>query len=84
MRNIYCGIADMRKQVFAEVAKLAYEGGDYHRVDKLPHKILPGDPGNERDSIFLEAIACAPPRSRSRCPMPRIKPPSGSDTMSRP
>lgn len=25
MRNIYCGIADIRKRVFAEVAKLAYE-----------------------------------------------------------
>ena len=36
MRNIYCGIADIRKRVFAEVAKLAYEGGDYRRIDKLP------------------------------------------------
>ena len=39
MRNIYCGIADIRKRVFAEVAKLAYEGGDYHRIDKLPYEI---------------------------------------------
>ena len=54
MRNIYCGIADIRKRVFAEVAKLAYEGGDYHRIDKLPYEILPGEVGNERDSIFLE------------------------------
>ena len=59
MRNIYCGIADIRKRVFAEVAKLAYEGGDYHRIDKLPHKILPGDPGNERDTIFLERAIVA-------------------------
>ena len=59
MRNIYCGSADMRKQVFAEVARLAYEGGDYHRVDKLPHKILPDEPGNERDSIFLERAIVA-------------------------
>ena len=55
----YCGIADIRKRVFAEVAKLAYEGGDYHRIDKLPHKILPGDPGNERDTIFLERAIVA-------------------------
>ena len=27
MRNFKCSIADMRKRVFAEVAKLAYEGG---------------------------------------------------------
>ena len=29
MRNLQCTITDMRKKVFAEVAKLAYEGGDY-------------------------------------------------------
>ena len=27
MRNLQCTITDMRKKVFAEVAKLAYEGG---------------------------------------------------------
>ena len=26
MRNLQCTITDMRKKVFAEVAKLAYEG----------------------------------------------------------
>ena len=31
MRNFDCSIADMRKRVFAEVAKLAYEGGDYYK-----------------------------------------------------
>ena len=35
MRNIKCGVADIRKRVFAEVAKLAYEGGDYTRMEKL-------------------------------------------------
>ena len=39
MRNFKCSIADMRKQVFAEVARLAYEGGDYRRMEKLPYKI---------------------------------------------
>lgn len=53
MRNIYCGIADIRKRVFAEVSKLAYEGGDYTRIDHLPYEILPGEVG-QRDSIFLE------------------------------
>ncbi len=55
MRNISCSIGDMRKKVFAEVAKLAYEGGDYYkRMERLPYEILPGEVGNERDSIFLE------------------------------
>lgn len=54
MRNIQCGITNMRKRVFAEVAKLAYEGGDYRRMEKLPYEILPGEVGKQRDSIFLE------------------------------
>lgn len=54
MRNFKCSIADMRKQVFAEVARLAYEGGDYRRMEKLPYKIVPGEVGNQRESIFLE------------------------------
>ena len=54
MRNNYCGIADLRKRVFAEVAKLAYEGGDYSRIDKLPYEIIPGEVGKLRESIFLE------------------------------
>ena len=45
MRNFKCSIADMRKQVFAEVARLAYEGGDYRRMEKLPYKIVPGEVG---------------------------------------
>ena len=51
MRNITCDIADMRKRVFAEVAKMAYEQ-DYDRMNRLPYEILPGD--ETRDTIFLE------------------------------
>ena len=55
MRNFDCSIADMRKRVFAEVAKLAYDGGDYYkRMERLPYEILPGEVGKERESIFLE------------------------------
>ncbi len=54
MRNFKCYIADLRKRVFAEVARLAYEGGDYRRMEKLPYEIVPGEVGNERSSIFLE------------------------------
>ena len=53
MRNITCDIADMRKRVFAEVAKMAYEK-DYERMNRLPYDILPGDLDRRRDTIFLE------------------------------
>ena len=54
MRGIYSSVTDIRRKVFTEVARMAYEGGDYHRIQKLPYKILPGDVGKYRDSIFLE------------------------------
>ena len=43
-----------RKQIFTEVARLAYEGGDYSRIEDLPYKIAPGDMPEDRESIFLE------------------------------
>lgn len=52
MRNLQCTITDMRKKVFAEVAKLAYEGGDYYtRLEKLPYELMPGEVGTVRESI---------------------------------
>ena len=53
MRNITCSIADTRKRVFAEVARMAYDE-DYSRMEKLPYEILPGEQATERESIFLE------------------------------
>ena len=55
MRNYQCDITTMRQRVFAEVARMAYEGGDYtQRMEKLPYEIVPGEVGKQRDSIFLE------------------------------
>ena len=54
MRGIYSSVTDIRRKVFTEVARLAYEGGDYSRIDELPYKILPGEIASYRDSIFLE------------------------------
>ena len=33
MKGIYSPVIDIRRKVFTEVARLAYEGGDYSRVD---------------------------------------------------
>lgn len=54
MRGIDSSLTEIRRRVFAEVARLAYEGGDYSRIEELPYKILPGEISRYRDSIFLE------------------------------
>ena len=54
MRGIYTSITDLRRRVFTEVARLAYEGGDYSRIEELPFKIIPGEKASYRNSIFLE------------------------------
>jgi len=58
MRGIPSLITDIRKNVFTEVAKMAYAGGDYSHAEDLPYKIVPGDQPLHRESVFLErAIA---------------------------
>ena len=58
MRGIPSLITDIRKKVFTEVARMAYNGGDYTQAEDLPFRIVPGDQPLHRESIFLErAIA---------------------------
>ena len=58
MRGIPSLITDIRKKVFTEVARMAYNGGDYTQAEDLPDVIVPGDRPLHRESIFLErAIA---------------------------
>lgn len=54
MRGIYTPVTKIRRQVFAEVARLAYEGGDYSRIVEIPFKIIPGEVPTYRDSVFVE------------------------------
>ncbi len=54
MRGIYTDITEIRQKIFTEVARLAYEGGDYGRIEELPYKIIPGEISNYRESVFLE------------------------------
>ncbi len=50
-------ITDIRKQVFTEVARMAYSG-DYTQMEDIPYKIVPGVNPRHRESVFLErAIA---------------------------
>ena len=58
MRGIPSLITDIRKNVFTEVARMAYAGNGYECVDDLPYIIVPGDRPLHRESVFLErAIA---------------------------
>ena len=58
MRGIPSLITDIRKNVFTEVARMAYAGKGYDGVDELPYTIVPGDQPLHRESVFLErAIA---------------------------
>ncbi len=56
MRGIYTSVNDMRKRVYAEVAKLSYEykDGDLSRMEEIPYNVIPGEVSVYRDSVFLE------------------------------
>lgn len=54
MRGVHSVVDDIRRNVFTEVAKLAYEGGDMSRVDMIPYKLIPGEVAHHRKDIFLE------------------------------
>ena len=57
MRGIPSLITDIRKTVFAEVARMAYSG-DCSQMEDIPYRIVPGDSPLHRESVFLErAIA---------------------------
>ncbi len=54
MKGIYTSITKIRRQVFTEVARLAFENGDHHQFEDAPYRILPGEVAQYRDSIFKE------------------------------
>lgn len=54
MRGIYTNVVEIRQKIFTEVARLAYEGGDYSRIINLPYTIIPGEVATYRESVFLE------------------------------
>ncbi len=54
MRGVYTNVVEIRQKIFTEVARMAYEGGDYSRIIDLPYKIIPGEVATYRESVFLE------------------------------
>ena len=55
MRGTHTAVDDIRRQVFTEIARMAFEGGDYkEKIRQLPHKIVPGETAHYRQNIILE------------------------------
>lgn len=55
MRGIYSSVTDIRRKVFTEIARLSYEGADLSvALPDVPYKIIPGEVGSYRGSVFLE------------------------------
>ena len=56
VRGIYTSVNDIRKHVFAEVAKLSYnyKEGDLSEMEEIPYRIIPGEVSTYRESVFLE------------------------------
>lgn len=52
-------MVEIRQKIFTEVARMAYEGGDYSRIINLPYKIIPGEVATYRESVFLERAIVA-------------------------
>ena len=69
MRGVHSAIDDLRREVFAEVARLAYEGGNYSRIDEIPYKIVPSETPKYRDNVFRER-AVVVERLRLACGLP--------------
>lgn len=54
MKETYVDIINLRRQVFAAVAQVAYQDKDLSELNKLSYKILPGEEARYRSSIFKE------------------------------
>ena len=63
MRGVYTNLTEIRRKVFAEVAKICYASADNpdwtdedfdRRFEELPYDIVPGDIATYRESVFLE------------------------------
>ena len=54
MRGVHSAVDDIRRNVFTEVARLAYGEDDYNKVDMIPYKLIPGEVAHHRHDVFLE------------------------------
>lgn len=69
MRGVHSAVDEIRRSVFTEIARLAYEGGDYTRANRIPYKIIPGEVARHRHDVWLER-AIVQQRLRLACGLP--------------
>ena len=60
MRGVHSVVDDIRRNVFTEVARLAYEGGDYKQADMIPFKLVSGE-WPSTAAIFSWSVPWLPP-----------------------
>ena len=81
MKGTYTSLNHLRRQVFEEVARLAYEQAPYEAFNDVPYHIISGEYGTYRDSVFLEravvrqrirlAVGLSPHRANENQPVSR-------------
>ena len=61
MRGVYTSINEIRRRVYTEIARMAFESADEAKtedfaktLESLPYQILPTEDAAYRDSVFLE------------------------------
>ena len=54
MRGIETPVREIRKKVFTEIAKFAYEQRDLEEIEDLPYELVKGELPTYRDSIYRE------------------------------
>ena len=59
MRGVHSAVDDIRRNVFTEVARLAYDGSDLTQVDMIPYKMISGEIAHHRHDVFLERAIVA-------------------------
>lgn len=61
MRGIYTAVNEIRKKVYAEIAKLSYnyKEGDLKELEHIPFRIIPGEVTTYGESVFLERAIVA-------------------------
>ncbi len=56
--GVHSAVDEIRRNVFTEVARLAYEGGDLNRVDMIPYTIVPGEVAGTATTYFWSGPSC--------------------------
>ncbi len=54
MKEIYGTLVDIRRKVFAEIARIAYNDLDISELEDSSYRIIPGEVAKYRESIFRE------------------------------